>query len=177
MRLPKALTTAATAVVALTALTGCGSDAKDDGLGLPSAGDLASVEKFVNQHAQCNNLRTKKAEGTEGILTDEAKDPAWAIKERGVCNDADGDIVTLLAISDMAKFQAANHKAAQDGKVVNVLAGKDFAVVAVGGDSGKKLMDAGLLLLTCASNYEIPSGYKKHGGLVEGCVLTDYRRS
>lgn len=177
MRLSKALTTAATAVVALTALTGCGSDSKDDGLGLPSAGDIASIEKFVNQHTQCNHLRTSWKQDPEGILTEEAKDPAWAIKGRGVCDDDGNDIITLLAISDMAKFQAENRKAAQNGKDVEALVGKNFAVVPVGDDSVKKLMDAGLLLMTCGSDYEIPGGYKKHAGLAEGCVLTDYVRS
>ncbi|RPF41325.1 hypothetical protein EDD96_5122 [Streptomyces sp. Ag109_G2-6] len=176
MRLTKTRT-AVTAAVALVALTGCGSDAKDDGLGLPSAGDIAAVEKFVNQHGQCTNLRKTSAEGTEGILTDEAKEPEWSIKERAVCDDGAHQVITLLSISDMAKFQAANLKAAQSGKNYEALVGKDFAVVPAGDETVKKLMDAKLLLLTCGGKYEIPGGYKKHAGLAEGCVLTDYVRS
>lgn len=176
MRLIKTLTVM-TAAVAMTALTACGSDAKDDGLGLPSAGDMASVEKFVNQHAQCTNLRKVSSEGTEGILADEAKDPEWSIKERAVCDDGAHQVITLLAISDMAKFQAANLKASQNGKNYEALVGKDFAVVPAGDETVKRLMDAKLLLLACGGKYEIPGGYKKHAGLADGCVLTDYVRS
>ncbi|MFJ8161633.1 hypothetical protein ACIRBY_11915 [Streptomyces sp. NPDC096136] len=176
MRLTKTLT-AVTAAVALAALTGCGSDAKGDDLGLPSAGDIAAVEKFVNQYAQCAHPRKAAAEGTEGILTDEAKDPEWSIKDREVCDDGAHEVVTLLSISDMAKFQAANLKASQNGKNYKALVGKDFAVVPAGDETVKKLVDAKLLLLTCGGKYEIPGGFKKHAGMAEGCVLTDYVRS
>ncbi|MGW0364340.1 hypothetical protein [Streptomyces sp. NPDC002990] len=177
MRLSRTLTAGA-ALVALASLTGCGGggDGTTDDLGLPSAGDIASIEKFINQHAQCKNLMGED-EG-EGLLEDEAKDPAWAIKERAVCKDASNRVITLLAISDMAKFQATNRKAVANNKDAEVLVGKNFAVVPVGDHTVKALMDAKMLLLTCnPDNYKIPGGYKQHKGLAEGCVLTDYIRS
>lgn len=199
MRLAKTLTAAATAVLALTALTGCGGDADTggddlgggagisgisggapkeggapkDGPDLPSAGDMASIAKFVNQHAQCNNLQPFDDEGS-GLFEKEAKDPAFAIKERAVCHDGTHNVITLLAISDMAKFQAAN----RDGKKYEAVVGKDFAVVPEGDSTVTALMAAKMLLLTCdANDYQIPSGYKQLKGLAEGCVMTDYVRS
>lgn len=176
MRLSKTLTAAA-ALIALASLTGCGGNDEAGGgstsdLGLPAAGDMASIEKFINQHAQCNNVRPFDDEGT-GLLEKEAADPAWAIKERAVCDDGSHQTITLLAISDMAKFQATNVA----GKKYEALVGKNFAVVPEGDTTVKALMDAKMLLLVCKGDYEIPSGYKQHKGLAEGCILTDYARS
>ncbi|WP_405491514.1 hypothetical protein [Streptomyces sp. NBC_00096] len=179
MRLSKSITAGA-ALVALVALTGCGgggdkgsSGPSKDDLGLPAAGDMASIEKFINQHAKCTNLRPVDEEG-KGLLEKEAKDPAWAIKERAVCDDGSRQTITLLSISDMAKFQATNRA----GKKYEALVGKNFAVVPTDDGTVKALMNAKMLTLTCdPDGYQIPSGYKQHKGLVEGCILTDYNRS
>ncbi|MFE9564093.1 hypothetical protein ACFYM0_23630 [Streptomyces sp. NPDC006487] len=196
MRLSRTLAATATAVLVLAALTGCGGDAgesgedlgggagisggapKDDGApkdgaDLPSAGDMASIEKFINQHAQCNNLQPFDEDGS-GLFEEEAKDPAFAIKERAVCHDGSHNVITLLVISDMAKFQAAN----RDGEKFEVIVGKNFAVVPEGDNTVTALVAAKMLLLTCDPNdYQIPSGYKQLKGLAEGCVMTDYVRS
>ncbi|MCY0961744.1 hypothetical protein [Streptomyces sp. H27-H5] len=177
MRLSRTLMAGA-ALIALASLTGCGGDGDAGGggstgdLGLPAAGDMASIEKFVNQHAQCNNLRPSDDEGS-GLLEKEAADPAWAIKERAVCDDGSHQTITLLAISDMAKFQAANNA----GKKYEALVGKNFAVVPEGDTTVQALMNAKMLLLVCKGGYEIPSGYAQHKGSAEGCILTDYARS
>ncbi|MET9320865.1 hypothetical protein ABZX75_11865 [Streptomyces sp. NPDC003038] len=176
MRLSRTLTAGA-ALVALVSLTGCGGggDGATDDLGLPSAGDIASIEKLVNQYATCDNLRPRdEKEDRWGTL---AKDPAWAIKERARCDDDSNQNITLLAISDMAKFQAANRKASEGGKNNEALIGKNFAIVAEGDETGQALMKAKMLILTCSGDYPIPGGYKQHKGLAEGCVLTDYNRS
>ncbi|MGW0752989.1 hypothetical protein [Streptomyces sp. NPDC002587] len=181
MRLSRTLTAGA-ALIAFASLTGCGGDSDGgsggkgatDDLGLPAAGDIASIEKFVNQHATCSNLRTDD-EGKQHWET-LAKDPAWAIKERALCDDGANQRVTLLAISDMAKFQAANRKASEGGKNNKALIGKDFAVVAEGDDTGQALIKAKMLVLTCSGDDQIPGGFKQHKGLAEGCILTDYNR-
>ncbi|MEV7173135.1 hypothetical protein AB0O18_25970 [Streptomyces sp. NPDC093224] len=173
MRLTRTLTAAA-ALVALTALTGCGGDPADD-LGLPAAGDIASIQKLINQHALCDNLRPDD-EGKSRWKTF-AQDPAWGIKERALCDDGSSNRITLLSISDMAKFQAANRKASEGGKNHEVLLGKDFALVPEGSETNQALLKAKLLVLVCSGAYEIPSGFQQHKGLADGCILTDYNRS
>ncbi|MFE0579108.1 hypothetical protein [Streptomyces sp. NPDC058874] len=165
---------AAAALVALTALAGCGGDPADE-LGLPAAGDIASIQKLINQHAVCDNLRPDD-EGKDRWEAF-AQDPAWAIKERALCDDASNRRITLLSISDMSKFQAANRKASEGGKNHDVLLGKDFALVPEGNRTTEALLKAKLLVLTCSGAYEIPSGFKQHKGMADGCLLTDYSRS
>lgn len=186
MRLPKSLALVA-ALMALTALSGCGDDNGDgpsDDLKLPAADDMASVVKIVNEHAQCGDLR-KGSEGSGdsgddqvdlSYLSEESADPDWAISERAVCKDAEGGQITLLTVSDMTKFQraASEAEAKDDGK--EFLVGQNFAVVPTGGDTIRQLMTGGLFFMSCDPDRrsDVPSGYQTHEGRAKDCFMTDY---
>ncbi|MFF3740804.1 hypothetical protein [Streptomyces sp. NPDC002566] len=184
MRTQRALTAGA-ALIALTGVAGCGGGDDDGGAstgddrssasGLPKAADLASVASYLNEYTSCQDLTAgaKYDAGHQGDGrawgTDEAADPSWAIKERGVCTDRAGRPVVLLVVSDMTKFQTAVKK---DGS--EFLVGEDFAVVPVGDETVRSLQGSGLRFLTCDADFSAPSGAEKKPGLVDGCVLTDH---
>ncbi|WP_329412080.1 hypothetical protein OG802_19080 [Streptomyces sp. NBC_00704] len=193
MRIKRALAIGAT-LVALTAAAGCGSDddaEKADGKssatgtpggseggadsGLPKAADLASIAYYVNKYTPCLDLQTGDEydadhDGDKAAWgADEAADPSWGVKERGVCSDESGDPIALLSVADMKKFQTAA-KADNERLVV----GEDFAVVAVGSRAAQGLQKSGLKFLTCDPAFSAPSGFEKRPGLVDGCVLSDY---
>ncbi|MFC8507008.1 hypothetical protein ACFU3J_09720 [Streptomyces sp. NPDC057411] len=169
MRLKRTAAVLGTALTALVTLTGCSSAWGEDA-GLPAAGDMAAIEKLVASHTMCSDLRTDGG----GAMGDEAKDPAWAISERGVCGDDDRDTVTLVAVSDMEKFQQANKAAAAKGKGVRVLLGQNFALVPGDPKTAKALMASDVLLFTCEKGFKVPDGYRNEKLLVDGCALTDY---
>lgn len=171
MRLKRTAAVLGAALVSLVALTGCGSSWGEDA-GLPAAGDMAAIEKLVGAHTMCSDLRT--GTGDSGVMGLEAKDPQWAVKERGVCGNDASDTLTLLSVSDMEKFQRANKQAAAAGHDTRFLLGQDFAVVAGDPAAAKALMDSDVLLFTCAKDFKVPDGYRDEKLLVDGCALTDY---
>lgn len=171
MRLSKSLATGAVTLSALAALTGCGgSDEQTEDSGLPKADTMAAVQQFINESgAQCNEL---EATGDEAnYMEEEAKDPAWGIKERAVCRDGEGRDVTLLLIGDMAKFQGS---LAKGGATFSI--GQNFAVAAASDSAGQSLVQNGLLVLSCdqGDREDVPSGYEIHEGLVKPCFTTNY---
>ncbi|MFI8516562.1 hypothetical protein ACIGEZ_01830 [Streptomyces sp. NPDC085481] len=170
MRLKRTAAVLGTALTALVTLTGCSSAWGEDA-GLPAAGDMAAIEKLVGEHTMCSDLRTGSG---GGAMSAEAKDPAWAISQRGVCGDDSKDTVTLLSVSDMEKFQEANKDAAARGKGVRVLLGQNFALVPGDEQTAKALLKSEMLLFTCEKDFKVPDGYRNEKLLVDGCALTDY---
>ncbi|MDX2679446.1 hypothetical protein [Streptomyces soliscabiei] len=194
MRFRKALTIGTT-LIAFTAVTGCGSNddkgensgsespaasssgstGQDAGGGLPKAADLASIAYYVNKYTSCLDLKTGADYDVnhDGDRTawgaDEAADPSWGIKERGVCSDGSGAPVALLSVADMKKFQTAA-KANND----KFLVGQDFAVIPVGSQAIQELQKSELLFLTCDPDFSAPSGFQKSPALVDGCALSNY---
>ncbi|MFG2487641.1 hypothetical protein ACGFSI_33440 [Streptomyces virginiae] len=182
MRLSRTLTAGA-ALMALASLTGCGGGgeaaAGSGGKSLPKAKDVAAMERFVNQYTPCTDLETNPPEGRHGgtQFEDVPKGAGAGVKEQMYC-DADRGHMALVAISDMKKFQQAlkaNDTAGKGGDAA-ALVGVDFAIVPTDGDTMHALKSSGLLLASCSAefNSEIPSGYTKNKGKVEGCITTDY---
>ncbi|MFE5968329.1 hypothetical protein [Streptomyces sp. NPDC056463] len=174
MRLTKTLAAGAVALSALVTLTGCGGGAGNGGAGkgssadsgLPKASTMAELQKFVvGTGAQCDEF----GPSNELRMLEESRDPAWSIKERGVCNER----LVLLLIDDMAKFQAAAAKAKTS--VPRILIGQNFALTNLGGD-GQLLMQNGLTHLSCGreDRDSLPSGFTAKDGLVKSCFTTDY---
>ncbi|MEV5973592.1 hypothetical protein [Streptomyces sp. NPDC051921] len=171
MRLQRTAAALGAALTSLVVLTGCSSSWGADA-GLPEAGDMAAIEKLVGSHTMCSDLRT--GVGDSGAMGSEAKDPAWAIKERGVCGDDARDTVTLLSVSDMEKFQQTARRAAAGGNGTRFLLGQDFALVAHDESTAKALLKSDVLLFTCEKGFKVPDGYRNEKLLVDGCALTDY---
>ncbi|MFB7861862.1 hypothetical protein [Streptomyces sp. NPDC056069] len=171
MRLQRTTAALGAALVSLVLLTGCSSSWGEDA-GLPEAGDMGAIEKLVGSHTMCSDLRT--GAGDSGTMGPETKDPAWAIKERGVCGDDARDTVTLLSVSDMEKFQETAKKAAETGHATRFLLGQDFALVAGDEPTAKALLKSDVLLFTCEKGFKVPDGYRSEKLLVDGCALTDY---
>ncbi|MGW0946079.1 hypothetical protein ACWD4O_26570 [Streptomyces sp. NPDC002623] len=193
MRIKRALAIGAT-LVALTAVGACGGgDDKDKsggdekssasagsteqaaGSSLPKASDMASIAYYLNKYTPCLDLSTGKEydanHDSENSAwgADEAADPSWGIKERGVCTDESGHPIALLSVEDMEKFQTAVKK---DGS--EFLVGQDFAVVPVGDTARQGLQKSELRFLTCDADFSAPSGFTKEAAAVDGCVLSDY---
>ncbi|MEI5526571.1 hypothetical protein WB401_28660 [Streptomyces brasiliscabiei] len=167
MRIKRAVTASTTALAALVLLTGCGDDDPMADLGLPSASDMASLASLINEHAACLDLEADPE--NLDYMRDEAKDPAWGIKERAYCVDDHNDDITLLLIDDMRKFQEQSAKSKDSWQI-----GRDFAIAPVNGDTIHQLAPSKMMLLSCSPDLTVPSGYKKVDGLVDGCVITDY---
>ncbi|WP_329219482.1 hypothetical protein OG352_23270 [Streptomyces sp. NBC_01485] len=194
MRIKRALAIGAT-LVALTGTAGCGGDDGNDksggggdkssasagsteqatGSGLPKASDMASIAYYLNKYTPCLDLATgddydaNHDADSSAWGADEAADPSWSIKERGVCTDGSGHPIALLSVQDMAKFQAAVKK---DGS--EFLVGQDFAVVPVGDTARQGLQKSDLRFLTCDADFSVPSGFTKEAAAVDGCVLSNY---
>ncbi|MEU9031390.1 hypothetical protein AB0D46_28525 [Streptomyces sp. NPDC048383] len=189
-RLSKTLTAAAV-LLTLASLTACGGDGDTGGLdgigGIggtdgkaspPKAKDVASMVRFVNEHAVCKDLETEASAGGAARKSF-AKLPegtAGGVKERAFCEADRGEPIVLLVVSDMKKFTQglkAKKAAGEDGVA---LVGANFAVVPDDGDTARALTTAGMLLASCDAefNSKIPSGFTKSKGAVEGCVLTDF---
>ncbi|MEV7519493.1 hypothetical protein [Streptomyces sp. NPDC091371] len=182
MRLTRTLTAGA-ALIALASLTGCGGDgeavAGGGGKSLPKAKDMAAMERFVNQYTPCTELTKYAPDAQHGgkQFEDVPKGAGAGVKEQMYCNAERGDMA-LVAISDMKKFQQAlkaNDAAGKDGDAV-ALVGVDFAVVPNANEPSRALKSSGMLVASCSAklNAEIPSGYLKREGTVEGCIMTDY---
>ncbi|WEH16377.1 hypothetical protein [Streptomyces sp. VNUA24] len=167
MRFKRVLTAGTTALAALVLLTGCNDDDPMAELGLLSASDMASLADLINEHAACRDLEADPADWD--YMKDEARNPAWGIKERAHCEDAYGDDITLFLIDDMQKFQQRSAKAEDSWQI-----GQDFAIAPVNGETIHQLADSKVLALSCSPGLTVPSGYKKFDGLVDGCVITDY---
>ncbi|MFD9109273.1 hypothetical protein [Streptomyces bottropensis] len=167
MRIKRAHTAGIAALTTLVLLTGCGEDDPMANLGLPSASDMASLANLINEHAACRDLEADPADWD--YMKDEARNPAWGIKERAHCEDEYGDDITLLLIDDMQKFQKQSAKAKDSWQI-----GQNFAVAPVNGETIHQLADSKMLALSCTPDLTVPSGYKKTDGLVDGCVMTDY---
>ncbi|WP_215448061.1 hypothetical protein [Streptomyces sp. ATCC 21386] len=167
MRLKRAVIAGTTALAALVLVTGCGEDDPMADLGLPSASDMASLASLINEHAACQDLETDPADWD--YMKDEAKNPAWGIKERAHCEDEHGDDITLLLIDDMRKFQEQSAKGEESWQI-----GQDFAIAPVNGETVHQLAESKMMALSCSPDLTVPSGYKKIDGLVDGCVVTDY---
>ncbi|SEQ67010.1 hypothetical protein SAMN04487983_100737 [Streptomyces sp. yr375] len=194
MRIKRALAIGAT-LVALTGAAGCGGDDGDGksagggdkssasadstgqttGSGLPKASDMASIAYYLNKYTPCLDLATgsdydaNHDADNSAWGADEAADPSWGIKERGVCRDESRHPIALLSVQDMEKFQTAVKK---DGS--EFLVGQDFAVVPVGDTARQALQKSGLKFLTCDADFSVPSGFTKEPAAVDGCVLSDY---
>lgn len=182
MRMSRTLTAAA-ALTALAALTGCGGEGDSEtgsgGKSLPKAKDVAAMERFVNQYTQCNDLEKNPPEERHGgtAFEDVPKGAGAGVKEQVYC-DAERGHMALVAISDMKKFQQAlkaNAEAGKEGDAV-ALVGADFAVIPNEGGGLRALKSSGLLVASCNPKFngDIPSGYVKRDAKVEGCILTDY---
>ncbi|MFD6877200.1 MULTISPECIES: hypothetical protein [unclassified Streptomyces] len=186
-RLSKSLTAAA-ALLALASLTACGGEGDTgglDGIGaiegksnLPKAKDVASMVRFVNEHAVCKDLETEASAGgaARASFAKLPEGTAGGVKERAFCEADRGEPIVLLVVSDMKKFTQglkAKKAAGEDGVA---LVGANFAVVPDDGDTARALTTAGMLLASCDAefNSKIPSGFTKSKGAVEGCVLTDF---
>ncbi|MFF4328249.1 hypothetical protein ACFYZT_17230 [Streptomyces sp. NPDC001591] len=186
MRLSRTLTAGA-AVVALASLTGCGgggeAEAGSGGKSLPKAKDVAAMERFVSQYTTCRDVRTTppvKEHADSALEFDYVpKGSGAGVKEQAYCKSENGPIA-LVVVSDMKKFQQAMkaNEAAGTEKGASALVGEDFAVVPTSGATTQALKTSGLLIATCHASFisEIPSGYTKRDGGVEGCVMTDYMR-
>ncbi|MGW6866140.1 hypothetical protein [Streptomyces sp. NPDC054901] len=135
------------------------------------------MERFVNQYTACTDLETYPPDGQHGgkEFEDVPKGAEAGVKEQMYCEADRGDIA-LVAISDMKKFQQALKANDAAEKQAVLLVGADFAVVPNAGDTARALKPSGLLTVSCSAkfNSEIPSGYTKTEGKVEGCILTDY---
>ncbi|MDA5279938.1 hypothetical protein [Streptomyces sp. Isolate_45] len=180
MRLSRTFTAGA-ALIALASLTACGGDgdtlAGSGGKSLPKAKDVAAMERFVNTYTSCTDLETYAPERKYGgnEFEDIPKGTEAGVKEKMYC-DAETGHIALVAISDMKKFQQALKANDAAEKQAVVLVGVDFAVVPNAGDTMRALKPSGLLVASCSAkfNSELPSGYTKTDGKVEGCILTDY---
>ncbi|WP_370412086.1 hypothetical protein [Streptomyces fradiae] len=170
MRLKRTAAVLGAALASLVAVTGCAGDSWGEDAGLPAAGDLAAIEKLVAAHTMCSDLRRT----ADGPLSEQAADPAWAVRERAVCGNDSKDTVTLLSVSDMEKFQEANKAAAASGKGVQVLLGQNFALAAADEATARALLKSDVLLFTCDKDFKVPDGYRNEKLLVDGCALTDY---
>ncbi|MDT9688402.1 hypothetical protein Q5762_08535 [Streptomyces sp. P9(2023)] len=175
MRLTKTLAAGAVALSALVTLTGCGgSDEPAEGSGLPKAATMAEVQKFINgSGAQCNELRPY-SETAE--MAKEARDPAWSIKERAVCQDASGEYIIVLLVDDMTKFQESTAKAQAKGDGKSFLIGQNFAVDPTADDTSRTVVQGGLQVMSCdpKDREDIPSGFTVSEGLAKGCFTTNY---
>ncbi|MEU7111189.1 hypothetical protein [Streptomyces sp. NPDC046182] len=172
MCLSKTLAAGAVALAALVTLTACGGGGETaDGplSNLPKASTMADIQKAVlEREVACEGL----GQGSEvGYMEEEAKDPSWGIQELGSCEDDSGRQVTLLLLGDMAKFQAA---LAKDGGHFAV--GQNFAIAAESDYAGERLVQNGLLVLSCnpERRAKVPSGFEIHEGLVKDCFTTNY---
>lgn len=172
MRLTKTLAAGAVALSALVTLTGCGDDsgAAADGpqSNLPKASTMADVQKAVVERG----VACESSDQDLAYMKEEAKDPAWGIQERTVCQDGGGGSVTLLLLGDMTKFQESLAKGGGGSLVV----GQNFAVAAESDSAGQSLVKNGLLQLSCEQGErdKVPSGFEIHEGLVKGCFTTNY---
>ncbi|WP_200307833.1 hypothetical protein [Streptomyces adelaidensis] len=167
MRLKQAATAGTAALAALLLLTGCGEDDPMTDLGLPSASDMASLAHLINEHAACLDLEADPSE--VDYMREEARDPAWGIKERAHCVDDHNDSITLLLINDMQKFQEQSAKGEDEWDI-----GQNFAIAAENGETIHRLAASKMMTLSCDPDLTVPSGYKKIDGLADGCVMTDY---
>ncbi|WP_159327747.1 hypothetical protein [Streptomyces tendae] len=190
----RGVVTVVAAVLALTAVGGCGDDEDGGGStgvggggygqsagsggrlmdtepqGRPSAPTMADIEAFVSARTTCTDLHM------EDVDSDYEDDPEaeqtgklWGIKERAVCWDAKRMGVTLMSVDDMKSFQTQARRQESDW----YLLGEDFAVTG-GPTTTADLRGSGLLTLLCDPETQIPSGYTKEKGLVDGCTLTDF---
>ncbi|MGW6063055.1 hypothetical protein [Streptomyces sp. NPDC055189] len=183
-----------TAVLALAAVSGCGSEegggrnSAADGSGYgqsagsggrlmdtepkgrPGAATMADIETFVSQRTTCTDLHMEDKDYDDEDDPDaESAGKLWGIQERAVCWDAQRNGVTLMSVDDMKSFQTQARKRGPAG----YLLGENFAVQ--GGPTTRTgLKGSGLLALVCDPETEIPSGYTKEKGLVDGCTLTDF---
>lgn len=129
----------ATAVAALLALTGCGSDGADsdvaavmgggvgdvaggDGGGaapkggtrlqqLPKAGNMAAAARFVGGFTRCSTVETGP-DNYEYFEEDQKYDASWSVTERGSC----GRGTRIFRFKDAKTFQAA-YKAELDREI------------------------------------------------------------
>lgn len=196
MRL-RSMVAAGVAVLALTAVSGCGDDGggdeggADDGWGYgqsagsggggrlmdtetegrPSAATTAEIETFVSGRTTCTDLHMQARDyDDEDNPEAEAAGELWGISERAICYDETRNGVTLMSVNDMKSFQTQAKKRASDGYY---LLGEDFAVTG-GPTTRANLRQSGLLALVCDPEVQIPSGYTKEKALVDGCTLTDF---
>ncbi|PPS82132.1 hypothetical protein [Streptomyces sp. MH60] len=190
----RSVVTAGAAVLALTAVSGCGGDegggegtaAGGGGYGQsagsggrlmdtetegrPSAATMADIEAFVSARTTCTDLHMKdKDYDDEDDPEAESTGTLWGIRERAVCWDAKRNGITLMSVDDMKSFQTQARKRGPAGYLV----GEDF-VVTGGPTTRADLRGSGLLALVCDPETRIPSGYTKEKGLVDGCTLTDF---
>ncbi|MER6997525.1 hypothetical protein [Streptomyces sp. NPDC000410] len=166
MRIQRAITLGA-ALTALLTVSGCGSDSATENL--PSAGDMAAIEKFVNQYTGCQGLELDPEDEDE-----ESTGKEWGIKERAECESGDGDDIVLLSIDNMQQFQNKTKEVSAEANDLAYLIGQDFALRPEDGDAVQALKPAGLLLFTCDKDFKVPSGYKNEKAMAEGCLMTDY---
>ncbi|MFJ3581229.1 hypothetical protein ACIPPS_03180 [Streptomyces sp. NPDC090127] len=175
MRLSKTFAAGAVALTALVTLTGCGGDDPMEDSGLPKVDNMAALQQLINERgAQCDKLEPRGDEAS--YMEEEAKDPAWGIKERAVCHDAQGDDMVLLLVDDMTKLQETNVKAQAKDEGKDFIIGQNFAVVPVGDGTVRALMQSGLLAMTCdpSKREDIPSGFTVTESQVKGCFTTNY---
>ncbi len=190
----RGMVTVVAAVLALTAVSGCGDDEGGGGStgaggggygqsagsggrlmdtgtqGPVSAPTMADIEAFVSARTTCTDLHMEDRDSDhEDDPEAESAGKLWDIKERAVCWDAKRMGVTLMSVDDMKSFQTQARRQSADW----YLLGEDFAVTG-GPATTADLRGSGLLALVCDPETQIPSGYTKEKGLVDGCTLTDF---
>ena len=139
MRL-RSMVAAGVAVLALTAVSGCGDDGGGDEGGAadgwgygqsagsggggrlmdtetegrPSAATTAEIETFVSGRTTCTDLHMQ-ARDYDDEDNPEAAGELWGISERAICYDETRNGVTLMSVNDMKSFQTQAKKRASDG--------------------------------------------------------------
>ncbi|REK86203.1 hypothetical protein DY245_33845 [Streptomyces inhibens] len=83
-----------------------------------------------------------------------------------------GDDVDFLTIEDLEAFQTALK--GDEDEQDDLMIGDDFAVDPGSDDHRRKLLGAGLLLLSCTPGFHAPEGKTVEDGEVAGCATTDY---
>ncbi|MFB8395397.1 hypothetical protein [Streptomyces yangpuensis] len=150
---------------------------------LPKAGTIAAAARFVNGFTKCAEITTTQA-GYKYWDQDVARyGENFSVVERGSCDEGD---TRIFMIKDMKKFQTAykediTKKASENrgSSTTGVVIGQDFTVGSTRSTAMAALIEprAGLLTLNCHPEFKPPSGFRKEPALVDGCVLTDYRKS
>ncbi|CAL9508516.1 hypothetical protein [Streptomyces sp. enrichment culture] len=201
MRIKRALTAGAAAVVVLTATAGCedGADkaapnpkgpvtvassappsppsgTTEQGFGgaLPEAADTATLARYVDLFTSCKEV----VPGESYDATDDGSDAAWGAEEAadpswGIAERAVcRDFTYPIALLTVADMAKFQTAAKASGDRFAI--GENIAVVPVGDEQIQALSHSELVFLTCEDDFAPPSGYRTEKALVDGCVLSDY---
>lgn len=146
MRL-RSMVAAGVAVLALTAVSGCGDDGGGDEGGAadgwgygqsagsggggrlmdtetegrPSAATTAEIETFVSGRTTCTDLHMQARDyDDEDNPEAEAAGELWGISERAICYDETRNGVTLMSVNDMKSFRPRRRSGPPTGTTSSV---------------------------------------------------------